>query len=338
MDYGKILTKAWQIIWKYKILWLFGFLSNCGRNAGGSSTANSGNPNVNFSFSGGSGNLPAGIERFFNNLEYFFQQHSEQFAFWFVILLIVILLLTALTFFVRVYGQVGLVRGILKADGEAPASLSFNEIHDEVGPFYWRLAGFHLLLFFASLVLVLILILPLILLTIVTVGIAMICIIPLICLAIPVWWALWIIIQQAIIAMLVDDLDIGTALRRGWDVVRTHPAEYLVMGLILLIGGGILGLIFSLPQIFAIAPLIAPMLGGITSDNWQGLTTGLWLSVACLVAYWPVLAVLRGALRAYVDSAWVLTYLENSQGSEDKEAKPETPELPEPPEPELETA
>lgn len=338
MDYGKILTKAWQVIWKYKILWLFGFLSNCGRNTGGSSSARSGGPNVNFSFdSGSSGILPPGIVRFFENFERFFEQNSEQFAFWFVILLIVFLLLMALTFFVRVYGQVGLVRGIFKADGDEPASLSFSEIHDEVRPFYWRLAGFHLLLFFASLVLTLIIILPLILLTVATVGIALICLVPLICLAIPVWWALWIVIQQAIIAMLVDDLDFGTALRRGWDVVRTHPAEYLVMGLILMIGGGILGLIFSLPQIFAMAPLIGPFLGGIASDNWQGLTTGLWLSVACLAAYWPVLAVLRGALRSYTDSAWVLTYLENSQGTEE-EAQPETPELPEPPEPEPETA
>ncbi len=336
MDYGKILTKAWQVIWKYKILWLFGFLSNFGSNASNAPSANSGGSNVNFSYGSGSGNLPSGIVSFFRNLDRFFEQNSEQLAFWFVILLIVILLLSVLAFLIRVYGQVGLVRGVLKADGDEPDTLRFSEIHDEVGPYFWRLAGFHLLLFFASLILVLIIILPIMLLSAATMGIAMICIIPLICLAIPLWWALWIVIQQAVIAMLVDDLDIGTALRRGWEVVRSHPAEYLVMGLILMVGGGILGLIFSLPQIFAFAPLIAPLVSGFTSDNWQNLTTGLWISVACLVAYWPVLAVLRGALRSYVDSAWVLTYLENSLGKD--ESQPDIPELPQPPETELEPA
>lgn len=30
MDYGEVLSKAWKIIWKHKILWLFGILASCG--------------------------------------------------------------------------------------------------------------------------------------------------------------------------------------------------------------------------------------------------------------------------------------------------------------------
>lgn len=340
MDYGKVLSKAWQIIWKYKILWLFGFLTNCGGNATTNPGSNSSGPNINFRFdSGYTGNLPLphGVERFFENFERFFEQNSEQFAFWFVILLIVILLLTVLTFFIRVYGQVGLVRGALKAEGEAPEKLTFGEIHDEVKPFFWRLAGLQLLLFFASILLVLILILPIVLLTVATLGIALLCLVPLICLAVPIGWAIAVIIQQAVVAMLVEDLAIGAALKRGWEVVRDNPVEYLVMGLILLIGGGILGIIFALPQILAMAPLIGPLVGGMMSDNWEGVLNGLWVAVACLVAYWPVMAVLRGALRSYTESAWVLTFLENTRG-EDLPELPEPPEPPQPPETELETA
>jgi len=37
MDYGEVLQKAWKIIWKHKILWLFGLLASCGRGGGGGS-------------------------------------------------------------------------------------------------------------------------------------------------------------------------------------------------------------------------------------------------------------------------------------------------------------
>ena len=35
MEFGEILTKAWKIIWKFKILWVFGILSSCGHGGGG---------------------------------------------------------------------------------------------------------------------------------------------------------------------------------------------------------------------------------------------------------------------------------------------------------------
>ena len=46
MDYGKILSRAWQIFWKYKILWVFGILASCSANRGSS-------PNFNYSLSSG---------------------------------------------------------------------------------------------------------------------------------------------------------------------------------------------------------------------------------------------------------------------------------------------
>lgn len=335
MDYGKVLSKAWQIIWKYKILWLFGFLANCGGNSSSTPNSNSNNTDINFSYdSGDIGNLPPGVAEFFNNIERIFEQYADRIAIGVVVLVLLVLLLSLIAFAIRIYGQVGLVRGALKAEGDEPEKLTFGEIHEEVKPFFWRLLGLQLLLFVASLVLVLIIVLPFILLTAVTFGIALICLIPLICLTVPIGWAITVIIQQAIVAMLVEDLDIWQALQRGWDVVRNHPAEYLVMGLILLIGGGILGVVISLPQILAMAPLIAPLMNGMMSDNWTGVLNGLWIAVACLVAYWPVMAVLRGALRAYIESAWVLTFLENTGGGE----LPELPELPQPPTNELETA
>ena len=33
MDYGKVLSRAWQITWRWKVLWVFGFLVGLGRSS-----------------------------------------------------------------------------------------------------------------------------------------------------------------------------------------------------------------------------------------------------------------------------------------------------------------
>ena len=43
MDYGKVLGSAWQITWRWKILWLLGFLASLGSGGGG------GSPNTGYS-------------------------------------------------------------------------------------------------------------------------------------------------------------------------------------------------------------------------------------------------------------------------------------------------
>ncbi len=35
MDYGEVLSKAWKIAWKFKVLWIFGILAGCGASQGG---------------------------------------------------------------------------------------------------------------------------------------------------------------------------------------------------------------------------------------------------------------------------------------------------------------
>ena len=39
MDYGKVLTRAWEITWRWKILWILGFLAALGSGGGGGGTS-----------------------------------------------------------------------------------------------------------------------------------------------------------------------------------------------------------------------------------------------------------------------------------------------------------
>ena len=36
-SFGEVLTRAWQNIWKHKVLWIFGILASCARRGGGGS-------------------------------------------------------------------------------------------------------------------------------------------------------------------------------------------------------------------------------------------------------------------------------------------------------------
>ena len=46
-NFGEVLTRAWQIIWKHKVLWIFGILASCSRGNGGSGNGGSGNSGFN---------------------------------------------------------------------------------------------------------------------------------------------------------------------------------------------------------------------------------------------------------------------------------------------------
>ena len=40
MDYGEVLSRAWRIIWKHKVLWIFGIMAGCTSGSGGGNRIN----------------------------------------------------------------------------------------------------------------------------------------------------------------------------------------------------------------------------------------------------------------------------------------------------------
>src|SRR5450759_4219284 len=66
IDLGEILSKAWRIIWKFKVLWIFGILAGCG-GANGSRFNFSGGTGSSGG-TGGSGQFPA-FSKFFEQFQ-----------------------------------------------------------------------------------------------------------------------------------------------------------------------------------------------------------------------------------------------------------------------------
>lgn len=289
MDIGFVLSRAWQIIWKHKILWVFGILASC-------SSTNYGTSNFRTSYQG----------EIAPQLQYTINQIPEwQIAVLVGIAILVILLLVVIAIFLGTMGRIGLIRGTLQAE-QGSSSLLFSELFSGGLPYFWRVFGVNLLVGLGLAVLFILFGIFALIGTVLTLGIGLICLLPLFCLLIPFSWLVSVVLEQVDIAIVVEDLGIMDGLQRGWDVVKANLGMIIVMGLILYVGVGLVGgFIIGIP----IVAIIAPAVIGAINGAQRALQGGLVISGLCLIFYIPVAIVLYGILQSYIKTAWTLTYL-----------------------------
>lgn len=293
-DFGGVITRAWEIIWKHKVLWIFGILAGCA-SGGGSNGAGS-----SYSFS--NQDMQQGD---FGPLEDFLSGVNEGMVMTFVLVMIaVVLVIILLALLLNTVGRVGLVKGTLEVQGGAPI-LVFSELFQSSLRYFWRVLGLNLLIGLSITVIAAALFIPMAILTGLTMGLFALCLIPLICLMIPVMWAVSVLVEQINIILIVEDLGILEAMRRGWAFFRQHWGTVLLMGLILGLIGMVAGGVISLPLFFTMFPLLT----GLLLAGGDGALGGMIVAGICLAAYLPVLLVLSGILNAFTHSAWTLTYL-----------------------------
>lgn len=291
MNIGYVLSRAWQIIWRHKILWIFGILAGCS-----SSAASSGSNSNSITFSGSIS----------PEIQSFFERFSP--AQWGVLIGVSIFLLLALiilAIFLGTIGRTGLILGTLQAERGAER-LGFGELFRGSLPYFWRVLGLSLLIGLIIMVLIFGLVIFSIIGAAVTLGLIFICLIPIFCLLIPLLWFVYILVEQGTIAIITEDMGVIDGLKRGWQVFSANLGSMILMGLILILGiSGIGGFILALPILLIFAPVMISVLNG-SPDAWQ---SGLLISGLCFVLYLPVLILLSGILQSYVSSAWTLTYL-----------------------------
>jgi hypothetical protein len=299
-NFGEVLTNSWKIIWKHKVLWIFGILASCARGNGGGSGGggNSGSQTGPGDAPFSEGQLEQAMEQFSR----FIEQNL-----WIIIAGVVAIILLSIIFYVLgMMGRIGLIQGTYKADSGAE-SLSFGEIWSESMPYFWRIFGLNFLIGLAFFVIFI----PLILFGVITAGIGFLCIIPLLCVLVPLSWVVAIILEQAQAAIVLEDLGMLDGLKRGWQIVKSNVGPMVVMALILGIGGAIIGVVIALPLIVAVVPL---MMG---AASLQESLTPIYISLACCAVYMPILIFFNGIITAYIQSAWTLTYLRLTKPKED---------------------
>lgn len=287
MDYGSLLSRAWQITLRHRILWLFGILSALGTGGGG------GNSNFRFGGARTDGNvIPPEVQRQF--------ERPEVVA---VILVVAcIALVIALVLFVlSIIGRGGLIGGVRLA--EEHGALTFGEAWSVGTRYFWRMLG-----------IVLLTLIPAILIALftgfigvvaaVTLGIGALCLIPLLCLLILAFIPIGIIAHFAQFGVVLDDLGVVDAFRRGWQVLQTNLGPIILLGLLVIVIGFIAGLILVAPFFAIIFPtILITALGGGRVD-----TTALALAGLGVLCYLPIAIVLAGIIHTWTTAVWTLAY------------------------------
>lgn len=293
MDIGGVLSRAWQIIWRHKALWIFGIFAGCG------SASGSGSSGISYR-----GDFPQD----FNLRPELIQ--IERITDWQIALVLgaaflIFLVLGILAIFLGTIGRIGLIRGTQQVEGGAE-SLSVGELFNGSLPYFLRVFGLNLVVGLALVLGFGVLITFVVLGSVVTLGIGLICLLPLLCVAVPVIWVINIMVKQASIAIVIENLGVIEGLKRGWEVVKANIGMIIVMALILYVGIGMLGsFIIGLPVAFIVVPFVISILMG----SGEVIGGGLLVSALCFLGYLPVLILLNGILQGYIESAWTLTYM-----------------------------
>ncbi|MCI0518719.1 MAG: hypothetical protein L0Z70_00490 [Chloroflexi bacterium] len=295
MDYGSILSRAWKITWKYKVLWIFGILAGCSSGGGGNGGGNMGAQYQR-------GDMPSQYMPFF---DWFENIPDWQYAVLIGLAILVVLLLMALGIFLGTIGRVGLIRGVQQAEGGAER-LTFGELFSGSMPYFWRVFGLNLLVGLGIMAFMILLVIVGIAGSVFTLGLGLLCIIPLICVLVPLLWFVGVVLEQANNAIVLENIGIGDGLKRGWEVARDNVGVMIVMALILILGVGLIGgLIIAMPLFLVVMPVaMGAMLGESSSFN-----TGMIIAAVCFVAYLPFLITFGGILTTFTQTSWTLTYM-----------------------------
>lgn len=308
-DFGEVLTRAWQIIWKYKVLWIFGMLSSCGGGGNGSNNSN------RFSGEGGGNellqnNVTREIVRAIENFGAWLEQNP-----WAVFALIAFVLVA---WFVQIalvnIGKIGLIRGAYRADSDAQA-IRFGELWSESLTYFWRAIGLSLTVWGPVLVvligLALLFVLPIAVSetggadaqALLATGMGLF-VIAFCCCLFPVLVLLKLYYLQAERALLLEDLGVFESIRRGWEAFSANFLGLIIMGVVLFVINVILGIAIAVPVYIMVIPLVLQLAAG-TVDTW----TPILVTMGLLCAYAPVAWFLSGVVASYVQTVWTLVYV-----------------------------
>ena len=295
-DFGEVLTRAAQITWKYKNLWLAGIvISLISFISAPISLA------LNPSFS--SLTDPSEVNR---QLPFILLANG-------LILLLTILSIPVYTFGMSVpsLGTVQLETGIEK--------VNLGELIRGVLPYFWRILGIVLLVWGGTFLVMMIFMACIGFVSIFTFGIGALCMFPVFILFIPLAILVYAVMEQGVAAVFVDNLSLSSALQRAWELVKKNLGVMALLSVIIYLGSAIVGMIISIPMMIPMFGFIFNLGSEPDVQSFERLsrTMILWM-----LAFSPFYAVFQGILLTFMQSIWTLTYMRLTRSTQPSQLLP----------------
>jgi len=310
MDFGKVLGRAWKITWRWKMLWVLGFLAALGQGGGSY-------PQYNYTFS----------EQDFGRWAYQPGIYAEEF---FSGIAVLVLGLCCLAFIIAIVLWVvsliargGLIAAVQQVEEEGETS--FGRAWSAGARKFWTFFGLGIL---AALPIILLVIMGIIIFTIgITTGvglleygeeagIATILFVTVTCGGFLCCglFVLVIILEQIRIygarAAILEDLGWIDAFKRGWQVLVENIGSTLILWLIFFaLGIVIFGIIFVIMLVLSL-PLLALFVNA--DPGWQLIGPLCVGGAIGAIVY----AVVRSIIVAFTSSTWTLAFMELTKDDE----------------------
>lgn len=317
LDYFEIIRRAWEITWKYKFLWLFGFIIALA--AGGSNVGN----NLNYSMNGAdSSTLGTNIGNFAD-------------AYLVLVLFIVAVfgLFGFIVWILSIISTGGLVGSAAKIERGEPTSL--NDGFKTGAKNFWRILGLNIIVGLIILVLVLAVIVPLIAVIVVIASAGdqgggmlagMICFILIAVVALfavaLVAMVLSVVSIYAIRYIVLEGGGVFESFSNGWRLLKREFAATAIVFLLVWIISALAGLVFAVPGLIIGVPVFLALLAGITTQN-IGVVGLAFVGFTLLSLF---MAFLNGILEAYRSVVWTLAFMKIGNRGKAEPVLPPSPD------------
>ena len=274
-DYGNILTRTFQITWKHKVFW--GILSV---------------PMI----------ISFAIFPIMFLFLYFFEENQTTeigalitLGFFFFTFIIVI----AFTI-LQVFALSAVTLGIVRVE-RGEGSLKFIDLLQDSREYFWRQLGVFLIIQFSIGLIFTVFFAFVFAATLVTMGLASICLQPIMILLTPLMFLALGVLEAAHTAVITENLSAWDAVKRGFEIVRDHVWKYIIPTVIVYFG-------VTLVSSFLTFPMLIPLMGfPIFAESGSEMLMGVTALFTCI--FFPVMILISVISQTLLKVSLDLTYL-----------------------------
>ncbi|MDO9301191.1 MAG: hypothetical protein Q7T89_07400 [Anaerolineales bacterium] len=289
-DYSSVLTRAGQITWKHKSIWgllilpmLVAFL-----------------PFVLFSIfflivmTITEGDMP-----------------EAMLVVVAIVLLLTSIISTVVNYAVRSASISAATLGIIRAE-RGEGSTKFMDLLRDGTPYFWRILGVMLVINLTLGLVFTVFFMLAFLLILVTIGMASICLQPIMILLTPLMFLMIGVLESAQIAVIAEDMKVMDAIKHALQVVRTHVWKYVIITLIIYFGSSILTSFIITPLMLPV--FIVPFLIGLGQE--MSMQSVALISVLFFCIFFPVMMLVSSVLGVFMKASLDITYLRLARPAE----------------------
>jgi len=300
-DFGDVLTRAWKITWKHKVLWVISVLPFL----------------TMFLF------LPFWLILLLQkNVDFNAISTWMENPIYSTIAILVYLIVFISSMVLQIASRSSLTLGIYGAEAGLQLVSVVHLLRNGLR-YFWRILGISFVISVGMMVVIIAFFAVLAALSVVTMGFAMLCIQPLFILMIPLFLLVMALMEQCESAIVADELTVMDALRRAYELIKSNIWKYVLITLIVYFGMNILISIVTFP-------LMIPMFFFMMRTMEAGMDFNSMIRMQAVVGIviLPLMALVQGFSQTYIKSAMMLTYLRLTRPELSSPVLPHTVEAP----------